>query len=119
MRNNYQKIPFLSSIRVMFIVTESSMKPTNVIFCLGTKTDLPGCIVKPGLLKRLNVSLTLFKQIIAVSPMTRELCKYFHLIIESSKGFPLDLKCLRGGDMTFENCHTAGSKPLRNTVYLK
>ena len=97
MRSNYHKIPFLSSVRVVVILTELIMKPTNVILCLGTKTDLPGCMVKPRLLKRLNVSMTLFKQIIAVSPMTRELSKYFHLIIESSKGFPLDLKCLKGG----------------------
>ena len=78
----------------MVILTESIIKPANVIFCLGTKTDLPGCMVRPRLLKRLNVSMILFKQITAVSSMRRELSKYFHLIIESSKDSPLDLKKL-------------------------
>ena len=78
----------------MVILTESIIKPANVIFCLGTKTDLPGCMVKPRLLKRLNVSMILFKQITAVSSMRRELSKYFHLTIESSKDSPLDLKRL-------------------------
>ena len=61
----------------MVIFTESVMKPKNVIFCVGTKPDLSGCMVKPRLLKRLTVSVTLFKQILAVSPVRRESSKYF------------------------------------------
>ena len=79
----------------MVIFTESIMKPKKVIFCVGTKTDLPGCMVKSRLLKRLNVSVTLFKQILAVSPIRRESSKYF------TDRCLLDLKCLKDGDMTF------------------
>ena len=61
----------------MVIFTKSIMKPKNVIFCVGTKSDLSGCMVKHRLLKRLNVSVTLFKQIVAVSPIIRESSKYF------------------------------------------
>ena len=55
----------------MVIFTESIMNPKNVIFCVGTKTDLPGCMVKPRRLKSLTVSVTLSKQIFAVSPTRR------------------------------------------------
>ena len=86
------------------------MKPKNVIFCVGTKT-LSGCMVKPRLLKRLTVSVTLFKEILAVSSIRRESSKYF------TDRCPLDLKCLKGGDMTLVNFHTAGAKPLGSAVY--
>ena len=97
----------------MVIFTESIMKPKNVIFCVGTKTDLSECMLKSRLLKRLTVSVTLFKQILAVYPIRRESSKYF------TDRCPLDLKCLKGGDMTLVNSCTAGAKPLGSTVYLK
>ena len=89
------------------------MKPKNVIFCVGTKTDLSGCMVKPRLLKRLTVSVTLFNQILAVSPIRRESSKHF------TDRCHLDLKCSKGGDMTLVNSLIAGAKPLGSTVYLK
>ena len=61
----------------MVIFTESIMEPKNVIFCVETKTDLSGCMAKPRLLKRLIVSVILFKQILAVSPIRRESSKSF------------------------------------------
>ena len=48
-------------------------------------------MVKPRLLKRLTVSVILFKQILVVSPIRRESSKYF---IDRCL---LDLKCLKGG----------------------
>ena len=57
--------------------------------------------------------MTLFKQIIVVSPIKRESCKYCTCIC------PLDLKCLKGGDMTLVNSRIAGAKPLGNKIYLK
>ena len=57
--------------------------------------------------------MTLFKQILAVYPIRRESSKYF------TDRCPLDLKCLKGGEMTLGNFRTAGTKPLGCTVYLK
>ena len=54
--------------------------------------------------------MTLFKQILTVSPIRIESSKYF------TNRRPLNLKCLKGGDMTLVNYCTAGTKPLGNTV---
>ena len=114
MRSNFHNFFFfLSSVRIMVIFTESIMKPKNLIFIVGTKADLSGCMVKPILLKRLIVPVILFKQILVVSPIRKESSKYF------TDRCPLNLKCLKGGNMTLGNSGTAGAKPLGSTVYLK
>ena len=68
-------------------------------------------MVKPRLLKRLAVSVTLLKQILEVSPIRNESSKYF------ADRCPLDFKCFKHGDMTLVNSRTAGTKPLGNTTY--
>ena len=81
-------------------------------FCLGRRTNLFGCMVKPRLFKRSAISITLFKHIIIVSSIRTELSKHF------TDRCPLDLKCIKGGDMTLVNFRKAGAKQ-GNTVSLK
>ena len=54
-----------------------------------------------------------FKQIISVAPIWRESSKYF------TNRYFLDLKCLKGGNMTLLNSHTDSANPLGDTVYLE
>ena len=63
----------------------------------------------------MTVSTTLFKHIIAVSSIRRELSKHF------TDTCSLDTKCTKGGGYNFGmvNFCKAGAKPLGNTVYLK
>ena len=49
-------------------------------------------MVKPRLLKRLTISVTLFKQILAVSPIRRESSKYFTDICPLELFYGLALK---------------------------
>ena len=89
------------------------MKPKNVIFCVGTKTDLSECMLKSRLLKRLTVSVTLFKQILAVYPIRRESSKYF------TDRCPLDLKCLKGGGHDFGKFPCSRCRTIRQHSVLK
>ena len=67
----------------MVILTESILKLKNVVVCVETKTYLSrvivfsGYVVKLRLLKSLTVSVVLFKQIIAISPIRRGSSQYF------------------------------------------
>ena len=70
-------------------------------------------MIKPRIPKRLTVSMPSFKQIISVSPIWRESSKYF------TNRYFLDLKCLKGGNMTLLNSHTDSANPLGDTVYLE